>query len=141
MSTNSVGDASQAVGVTLLEVVSPATSPLNGTVLAKAKAEHQKEAGEALVGLARDIMMSAQARLAGEVQRVQQLEAELEKAEKALAKTTTAVKYAETNDNGLFALAATLGAKQTIVDFCRRNSIVVPPNDSEIWNTPDQKNA
>lgn len=137
MSTNTSGST---VGVTLLEVVAPPVSgAFSSTILGAAKQQHQKQAAESLVDLAKQVMLAAQARLAAESQRVKDLQSALTQATECMDKTAAAVQHADTIDSGLFALAAYLGLKSSVQAWCRSNAVVTPANDDVVWSLPEPK--
>lgn len=140
MSTDNVGvNGVDAVSLSLIDVLSPATCELLGAgVLGRAKKEMADEANENLVELAKGIMTSAKATLTALTQEEVQLQAALDEVKKRKANTLSYVTYASGDNKGLFALAAHVGLKSSVVRWCTTHSVVVPVNTDPIWSLPAQ---
>ena len=140
MSTNNVGvNGVDAVSLSLVDVLSPDTSELLGAgVLGQAKKEMADEANKNLVELAKAIMSSAKCTLTSLTQEEVQLQAALDEVKKRKATALSYVEYASSDNKGLFALAAYVGLKNSVVRWCATHSVVIPANTDPIWGLPAQ---
>lgn len=116
-----------------IEDVTNPTRQFGGDVLGLAMQKSQEAAKAQLVDLAQTVLARARNVRAQQESRLAELEAAATKVRKeseSLAATMTAEVISL---KSILPLAAELGMKGEVMDYMKRNSIVVPPNDSPVW--------
>lgn len=117
--------------------VSDVTNPNNNfgkNVLGEAMQKQADQAKAQLVDLAVTVLARARNVRAQHESAIASLEAQIAKEKKSLdSLRATMAESVVSGDKSILPLAAELGMKCEVVDFMRRNSIVVPPNDDPVW--------
>lgn len=122
--------------LSVLDVVSPSVSFGDG-VLAEAKTKQRECARENLVVVAEMVLSATRAELGRLETDIADLNAQLRKLTDRRDVVRNASRYADHNsDKGLFALAATVGQKATVLRWCTQTGVVAPANDDPIWSVP-----
>lgn len=122
--------------LSVIDVVSPSVSFGEG-VLAKAKENQRERAREDLLVVADVILNATRGELTRLDSAIAQLQSELNKLTKRRDVVCAAAAHADREPNkGLFALAATVGQKATVLQWCAQTGVVAPANDDVIWTVP-----
>lgn len=128
--------ATTTTPLSVLDVVSPGVSFGDG-VLARAKELQRDAAREDLLNVAQIILSATRGELGRLDTSIAALKAELKKLTDRRTVIEEASRYADAESNkGLFALAATVGQKSTVLAWCQQTGVVAPANNDPIWSVP-----
>lgn len=131
--------ATTTAPLSVLDVVSPSVSFGDG-VLARAKELQRDAAREDLLTVAQAILSATRGELGRLESTIAQLNTELAKLNARRDVIAKASAYADHEPNkGLFALAATVGQKVSVLAWCQKTGVVAPANDDAIWTIPGSR--
>ena len=126
------GETVTNVQLTIESVTSPGSLNLPAGVLGEALKIEAKRASELYTELAGTVLARLRSDRGRIAQEVANLKQAIEKLEKREASLVAAMKAAD-GSKGIFPLTAELDLKQLAIEFCKKNGIVVPPSDSDVW--------
>lgn len=120
------------VELTIEHVTNPESGNFGAGVLGEALRQQAEAAKKQLVTIAGAIVSAARTERAELASQKASLQEAIKKIEKREAVLAAAMAQAN-GPRGVLPLAATVGSKCAVMDFMRKNGVVVPPSDSDVW--------